>query len=105
MSTTKQMEIQLCTIPGSPFTPVEECRIQIPENQSQTQNPDNQEAPSTRSVPSDQCRIQIPETKPDPVVDSKGQGNNIQTWDDFIQNTTIHGVKYIFDNEHLKLRR
>ena len=30
--------------------------------------------------------------------------NNVQTWDDFTQNTTIHGVKYIFEKGN-KLRR
>ena len=29
---------------------------------------------------------------------------NVQTWDDFMQSTTIHGVKYIFDRGS-KLRR
>ena len=30
--------------------------------------------------------------------------NNVQTWDDFMQSTTIHGVKYIFERGS-KLRR
>ena len=54
-------------------------------------------------TPVEECRIQIPEKKT--VVDSKGQTNKVQTWDDFTQNTTIHGVKYIFDKGHFKLRR
>ena len=57
----------------------------------------------TPVTPVGECRIQIPEKKT--VVDSKGQRNKIQTWDDFTQNTTIHGVKYIFDKGHFKLRR
>ena len=54
-------------------------------------------------TPVEECRIQIPEKNT--VVDSKGQTNKVQTWDDFTQNTTIHGVKYIFDKGHFKLRR
>ena len=54
-------------------------------------------------TPVGECRIQIPEKNR--VVDSKGQRNKVQTWDDFTQNTTIHGVKYIFDKGHFKLRR
>ena len=54
-------------------------------------------------IPVEECRIQIPEKKK--VVDSKGQTNKVQTWDEFTQNTTIHGVKYIFDKDHFKLRR
>ena len=54
-------------------------------------------------TPLEECRIQIPERKT--VVDSKGQTNKVQTWDDFTQNTTIHGAKYIFDKAHCKLRR
>ena len=54
-------------------------------------------------TPVEECRSQIPERKT--VVDSKGQTIKVQTWDDFTQNTTIHGVKYIFDKGHFKLRR
>ena len=54
-------------------------------------------------TPVEECRIQIPERKT--VMDSKGQRNKAQTWDEFTQNTTIHGVKYIFDKAHCKLRR
>ena len=30
---------------------------------------------------------------------------NIPTWDDFTQTTTLHGVRYIFEQTHFKLRR
>ena len=33
------------------------------------------------------------------------QNNEIQTWDDFTQNTTIHGIKYIFEKSRFKFRR
>ena len=34
----------------------------------------------------------------------EGQGVNVPTWTEFTQNTTFHGIKYIFgDNQ--KLRR
>ena len=33
------------------------------------------------------------------------QNNITQTWDDFTQNTTIHGIKYIFEKSHFKFRR
>ena len=54
-------------------------------------------------TPVEECRIQIPEKNT--VMASQGQRNNGQTWDDFTQNTTIHGVKYIFDKSNFKFRR
>ena len=30
---------------------------------------------------------------------------NVQTWYGFSQNTTVHGVKYIFEQGYFKLRR
>ena len=67
------MESQTVTRTGDLFTPVEECRIQIPEEKT--------------------------------TEDSRDQRNDVQTWEGFTQNTTIHGVKYIFDKSHFKLRR
>ena len=45
----------------------------------------------------------------EPVAKSEEQENNENekdavTWDDFIENTTIHGVRYIFDRG-LRIRR
>ena len=54
-------------------------------------------------TPVEQCRIQIPEKNA--VTDSKRGNDEVQTWGDFTQSTTIHGVKYIFDKGHFKLRR
>ena len=31
--------------------------------------------------------------------------DNVQTWYGFSQNTTVHGVKYIFEQGYFKLRR
>ena len=30
---------------------------------------------------------------------------SVQTWTEFSQNTSFHGIKYIFDGEHFKVRR
>ena len=54
-------------------------------------------------TPVEERKIQMPEEKT--PEDSRSQGNNVQTWDGFTQNTTIHGVKYIFDKSHFRLRR
>ena len=33
------------------------------------------------------------------------EADRIVTWDDFTQSTTFHGVRYIFQRNHFRLRR
>ena len=55
--------------------------------------------------PAEHRIIQNPEENMMENCQLAAQKNNVQTWHDFTQNTTIHGVKFIFDKSHFKLRR
>ena len=55
--------------------------------------------------PAENRIIQNPEEKTMENCQLVAQKNNVHTWHDFTQNTTIHGVKFIFDKSHFKLRR
>ena len=58
-----------------------------------------------KHLPAEHRIIQNPEEKTMEKCQLAGQKNNVKTWHDFTQNTTIHGVKFIFDKSHFKLRR
>ena len=55
--------------------------------------------------PAEERMFKHPKEKTMEKSQEAGQNNNVQTWYEFTQNTTIHGVKYIFDKSHIKFRR
>ena len=58
-----------------------------------------------KQPPAEERIFEHPREKTTQNSQEAGQNNNMQTWYDFTQNTTIHGVKYIFDKSHIKVRR
>ena len=37
----------------------------------------------------------------DAIMEGSNVNHDAVTWDEFIQNTTVHGVRYIFDRTHV----
>ena len=37
--------------------------------------------------------------------DNPHSNRDLPTWNDFTQNTTLHGIRYIFDKDGIRFRR
>ena len=54
-----------------------------------------------RDNPNDEITWGKKDAGNDAILDGSNANHDAVTWDEFIQNTTVHGVRYIFDKTHV----